>query len=264
MSQAITVFAFRQSKVRTAGSLEAPLFCASDVCAALGIANIGNALSRLAQTDIEHIRTADVIGKNREIAFVTEAGLYKLVMRSRTAQAEPFVDWVAREVLPEIRRRGYYDAVEVATRKQTEQLLAEAFPKLPSKSKPIFSGLIAALLTLRRERGRAGNPPWARSLASSLYGWTVKIPGQQQARRARNGKHNGSATDYSMFSEPASEGLKQVIAAGTAFARISQSWADWRMKMELAFGTKALQLPFMVPMLESPKRPKKDDDGGSK
>lgn len=266
MTQAITVFAFRTSKVRTAGTLEAPLFCAADVCDALGIDQADKAVNRLPQKDVMVLEGAGkgshvaVVRGERANVFVTEAGLYKLVMRSRKPQAETFVEWVTSEVLPEIRRRGYYDAVEVAKRKQTDQLLAEAFPNLPSKSKPIFSDLIGALLTLRRERGKAGNPPWARSLASSLYGWTIKIPGQQQARRARNGKHNGSATDYSMFSEPASEALKQVIAAGTAMARISQTWADWKLKMELAFGTKALQLPIMVPLLEAPKKPRKGDD----
>ncbi|MFM7981339.1 MAG: Bro-N domain-containing protein, partial [Candidatus Fonsibacter sp.] len=40
--------------------------------------------------------------------FINEAGLYRLIMRSKTEKAEEFTDWVCSEVLPTIRKTGSY------------------------------------------------------------------------------------------------------------------------------------------------------------
>ena len=40
--------------------------------------------------------------------FLTESGLYKLLMKSRKPQAERFTDWVTDEVIPQIRKTGGY------------------------------------------------------------------------------------------------------------------------------------------------------------
>lgn len=45
--------------------------------------------------------------------FLTESGVYKLVMNSRKPSAERFQDWVTDEVLPEIRKTGSYAASKV-------------------------------------------------------------------------------------------------------------------------------------------------------
>lgn len=43
-----------------------------------------------------------------QIGLVSEAGLYRLIMRSDKPVARPFQDWVTREVLPSIRKAGSY------------------------------------------------------------------------------------------------------------------------------------------------------------
>lgn len=40
--------------------------------------------------------------------FLTESGLYKLLMKSRKPQAERFTDWITDEVIPAIRKTGGY------------------------------------------------------------------------------------------------------------------------------------------------------------
>ena len=45
---------------------------------------------------------------NRGETFLTEAGLYKLIFKSRKPEAEKFQDWVFTEVLPDIRQYGLY------------------------------------------------------------------------------------------------------------------------------------------------------------
>lgn len=246
------VFAFGDRKVRTAGTHDAPLFCAADVCAVLEYADVSQACEKLDQEDVVQIgaekgsRRVLYVGQNANM-YVTESGLFSLILRSTKPEARAFKRWVTSEVLPAIRKHGFYDAVRVEQEKQTERLLAECFPKLPSKSAPMFRDLIAALVRLRRE-GESGNPPWARGLARMVYEWAIHIDGQQAERRRRNPTPNGSHVDHSMFSDVAAEAVKRVVQSGTDFARVSTSWDDWKVKMELAFGKKALQLPILVPL----------------
>ena len=46
--------------------------------------------------------------KGHGLLLVSESGLYTLIFRSDKAAAEPFRDWIAREVLPAIRKTGGY------------------------------------------------------------------------------------------------------------------------------------------------------------
>ena len=47
-------------------------------------------------------------------SWISEAGLYRLVFRSKAKHAEVFQDWVCEEVLPSIRKSGTYTAPLVA------------------------------------------------------------------------------------------------------------------------------------------------------
>lgn len=52
------------------------------------------------------------------IMLLTESGMYKLALASNLERAKPFKDWVTSEVLPSIRKNGYYSIAN-----QTEKLL---------------------------------------------------------------------------------------------------------------------------------------------
>jgi hypothetical protein len=250
----IEVFEFGGQKVRTAGTHEAPLFCAADVCPVLGYDRTDTALRRLDQDEMV-LEFGDSGKSTKRTVFVTESGLFNLILGSKKPEAKAFRKWVTSEVLPAIRRKGYYSAIEAEQEKLTERLLAECFPNLPGKAEPIFRGLIAALLKLRRE-GAIGNPAWGPSLARMIYGWAIPIEGEQPLRRKLNSSPNGSSVDYSMLSERARESVLQIINTATAFASpgVSADYADWKRKMELAFGKKAIQLPFLVSMAQLPPR----------
>jgi prophage antirepressor-like protein len=262
---AIQAFDFGDRKVRVAGTADAPLFCAADVCEALTLGDVSCACERLDQDEVElvavpaknsHERVGAGNGfRTYKTLYVTESGLFSLILGCTKPEAKSFKKWVTSEVLPEIRKRGYYDALEVAQRKQTELLLAECFPNLPQKSEPIFRELISSLLKLRRETDAPGNPPWARGLASAVYAWAIRVEGQQEYRRSKNPHPRGNSTDHSMFGKLAEDAVRRVVNSGCDFARISNSWQDWRLKMELVFGTKALQFPLMVPMLHARPAP---------
>ena len=55
-------------------------------------------------------------GGKQEVVAINEAGVYKLVMRSRLPEAEKFSDWACGEVLPSINKHGYYSVSGVKTK----------------------------------------------------------------------------------------------------------------------------------------------------
>lgn len=56
--------------------------------------------------------------------FLTEAGVYKLVFKSRKPEAEKFTDWIAEEVLPSIRKTGGY--IQTAQEDDEQTIMARA------------------------------------------------------------------------------------------------------------------------------------------
>ena len=56
--------------------------------------------------------------QGRWIIFITEAGFYELVFRSRLPAAKMFRDWVFTKVLPSIRKYGYYKIIESKRKKR--------------------------------------------------------------------------------------------------------------------------------------------------
>jgi prophage antirepressor-like protein len=106
---AVTTFNFGDIMVRTTGTPESPLFCAVDVCRALGITNSRDACATLRE-DQKGVATTDTLGGAQQIQYVTESGLYALIFKSRKPEAERFQAWVTDEVLPSIRKTGGYIA----------------------------------------------------------------------------------------------------------------------------------------------------------
>ncbi|MEU5974363.1 BRO family protein [Streptomyces sp. NPDC047315] len=85
-----------------------PWWFATDICAVLGIANVGNVLARLDDADVSSIRLTDGTPGNPNRAIVSESGLYDVILDSRKPEARAFRRWITAEVVPSIRRTGAY------------------------------------------------------------------------------------------------------------------------------------------------------------
>lgn len=84
-----------------------PWFVARDVCDAIGLFNVGMALQKI-QPPEKGVSRIDTPRGAQQLAILSEAGFYRLVMRSDKPAAERFQTWVTSEVLPSIRRTGRY------------------------------------------------------------------------------------------------------------------------------------------------------------
>lgn len=91
-----------------------PLFCLADICRVVVLTNPSSVKSRLDPEDVQLIDLNDlnltegpIIG-NSKANFITESGLYDVIIRSDNEKAKPFRKWVTSEVLPSIRKHGGY------------------------------------------------------------------------------------------------------------------------------------------------------------
>ena len=104
--------------IRIKGTPDAPLFCLGDVCKMLGLRQ-GNVRERLEKgvVSTEPLLTS---GGIQMVNFVTEDGLYDVILDSRKPEAKRFRKWVTSEVLPTIRKHGAYMTKDTLERAITE------------------------------------------------------------------------------------------------------------------------------------------------
>jgi prophage antirepressor-like protein len=99
-------------------------FVAIDVCTTLGYADSHSAVKHnvsAGQSRTVPLAAPEAPGGFRRTIVLSEAGLYRLIMRSNLPTAIAFQDWIAEQVLPSIRKTGSYNALDA-----TPQSFAEA------------------------------------------------------------------------------------------------------------------------------------------
>ena len=97
------IFRFQGKEIQIKVVNNEPWFLAADISRALSNNDVSN-MVKSANIKYHHVRrylhrTNDV---HREMLFVDEAGMYKILMKSRKAVAEKFQDWVTEQVLPSV------------------------------------------------------------------------------------------------------------------------------------------------------------------
>jgi prophage antirepressor-like protein len=108
----LTTLQFEGKAIRMVGTPERPEWVAADVCDVLGIVNPSDAVRKF-PINSRGIGTVDTPSGLQEMLTVTESGLYRLIFKSRKAEAESFRTFVCDEVLPCIRKYGCYPAPDV-------------------------------------------------------------------------------------------------------------------------------------------------------
>ena len=91
----------------------APWFVAKDVCDVLEIQNPTKALENFPEDERNTLTSSEGIHEgpgNPNVNIINEPGLYRLIFQSRKPEAEKFKRWVFHEVLPSIRKNGFYIA----------------------------------------------------------------------------------------------------------------------------------------------------------
>lgn len=108
-------FEFEGQGVRFVGTVEDPEWVAADICRILDIGNPSDAISGFDSDErgIANVYTpGDANPNGQEMLTVKEPGLYKLIFKSRKSVAKRFQKWVFNEVLPSIRKTGFYSVTQ--------------------------------------------------------------------------------------------------------------------------------------------------------
>lgn len=124
----IQLFTDGEFNMRTAVVDGEPLFCLVDVCKVLDIQNPSKVAQRLDDDE----RTKLELGRQGETNFITESGLYAVILRSDKPNAKSFRRWVTSEVLPSIRKTGNYSAKPMTTEEKIK-LLAQGNTELSER-----------------------------------------------------------------------------------------------------------------------------------
>lgn len=109
------VFNFNSLAIRViADENGEPWFLANDVCAVLGYANPRDAIAKHCRQGGVAKRDTPTESGIQEMSYINEGNLYRLIIKSRKPEAEPFESWVCDEVLPSIRKTGKYETPQYA------------------------------------------------------------------------------------------------------------------------------------------------------
>lgn len=112
-------------------------FCGRDICTILGYVNESLTLQKhCKQNGVSKRYLTDKMQRKQEAIFINEPNLYRLIIKSRKPEAEPFETWVFEEVLPTIRKTGEY---KVKTTVDDRTGLRDAVNMLVSKKGLLYS-----------------------------------------------------------------------------------------------------------------------------
>lgn len=130
MSNDIVVFSFHANNVRTLTKDGEVLFRASDVASVLGM-RAPDVVRNLDEGDVCKVHTPTESGI-QEMSYLSEPGLYTVLIRSNKEEAKPFRRWVTKEVL-ELARKEVVILQLQGKKKRERRWLVPAYnePRLP-------------------------------------------------------------------------------------------------------------------------------------
>ncbi len=169
-SNQITVFKQQQvfaKNFRVFGSIDEPLFLAKDVAEWIEHTDLSRMMDLV--DDVEKLkRTLYVSGQNREFWFLTEDGLYEILMQSRKPIAKAFKKEV-KKILRDIRMYGTYsvprtyaEALQLAVDQQRmieqqNQLIGELKPRVDYLDRILKSKSLVTITQIAKDYGMSGS-----------------------------------------------------------------------------------------------------------
>lgn len=181
-------FNFKSSQVRVITDPNQEFwFCGSDVCEILGYQNAPDALRKHCKEAGIAKRYISYPSGRKEAIFINEPNLYRLIIKSRKPEAEPFEAWVFEEVLPQIRKTGQYS-------QNQQQNLPLADIEQDEEALHIIVNLFHSLNGAydMGERLRTQAPHLARQIDNEIGGhyiYNLHMPTKQALEKARKFVH---------------------------------------------------------------------------
>lgn len=259
MSTEIVNFEFHTIPVRVVKRGNSEEYIAKDVCRALDIPRTNDAVEKLDSDEKARVTIVEpdptdsrIGGIPRTYVTVTEAGLYKLVFLSSKPKAKEFVRWLTHEVLPKIRRTGFYvqDGDEERVRNVLDRILRHKAANWELMWKEELPKALAPVYGLHL--GSRQFPVWMSGIIGKIYNTLFGEDVVDEAR-SRRGPHTGKGNLLHQFlTEDARQYLRDNLTSVLAFARASQSPDEFWRLIEVATGQRMMQLRLFTEQCQCP------------
>lgn len=183
------------------GTLDDPLFRASDVGVVLDISNIRTSIVDFDESEKRAVHTTDGTGRLQDITFLTEKGLYKVLFRSRKPIAQKFQNWVC-DVIKEIRVTGIYNMQKEIDKKQEElEQTKDEMASLEDTKKKEYETKLEKERVLEREKILLKEYDTACSIVYIIKVKTLEHVGKYvikigESRRGISGRYNEHKSKY--------------------------------------------------------------------
>lgn len=164
---------------------------------------------------------SEIDSRAPSVVLLTEAGLYRALMRSRAPRAEEFQEWLATELLPQLRRTGRYELVPVAPAAPARvDMLVDLHKRLRLSDADLVAEMTDhELANLPQE----ALPGLLRRLAAKAAPSLLAIPAGPPRPLVEHASHHGSP----LIAIRKARNVTQTQAAQYAGYRNGSSWADW-------------------------------------
>lgn len=120
-------------------------FSGLDVAKTLGYSNASDAILRhcKAKGIVKH--DVPTISGNQTLSFINEANVYRLVIKSKLPSAERFEEWVFEEVIPSIRKKGFYGKIDRTALPNFIERYKDNYHKIPKTHFSVISEMFARM-----------------------------------------------------------------------------------------------------------------------
>ena len=131
---------------------EKVLFSAKSIGDILDIKDINSVIRNFTSKQVVKLKNSDMQNvqfrklNNAGENFLTESGVYKLIMRSNKPYAEEFQDWISDDLLPTLRKTGGY-----VIENRAIDFVSNWLPNLDDTSKTVIAGMLEDNQKLRLE-----------------------------------------------------------------------------------------------------------------
>jgi len=183
------------------GTLDDPLFRASDVGVVLDMVNIRATIVDFDDSEKRAVNTVDSTGRMQDVTFLTEKGLYKVLFRSRKPIAQKFQNWVC-DVIKEIRVTGIYNMQKEIDKKQEElEKTKDEMASLEDTKKKEYETKLEKEKVLEREKILLKEYDTACSIVYIIRVKTLEHVGKYiikigESRRGISGRYNEHKSKY--------------------------------------------------------------------
>ena len=172
------------------GTHSDPLFRASDIGEILEIYNIRSSIQLFNETE-RHVHTVDTSTGPKQVTFLTEKGLYKLLFKSRKPIAEKFQNWVC-DVIKELRLKGIYELKQQVEQSKLELSQLEEIKNKEIEEKLSFQQVVDNETFLLKEYAYSGPLVYIVKVKSFPNGeFAVKIGHSTKGIHDRYVEHHG-------------------------------------------------------------------------